>query len=322
MRKGLKRIFIFLLVLITLIGVGLVYFFYSSEAPITKGETIQNIEFKQAMTLDLYQPTQLKYDKSPLVLFFHGGAWIAGSKEVININRYHGAIKRLREDGYAIISANYTLASIEKSPFPASIDDAQDVVLWAQKNADKYKFDLNNMGVFGESAGAHIALLLAYSRAEETDKQLEAKNTIKYVVDVYGPTQLDSLYHMNMVDSLNAIIERVPESVRECINVTQHLFGFDPQEDSLRTLKFTNLYSPLSYIKHNNPPTLIIHGIEDRIVPIEQSQMLLEKLQNAKVPHEYYEIENMDHAFRGANKQQKEFVQLKIYDFIVKHYEN
>ena len=148
--------------IITIAGVAwLTWFFVANEAPILMGDVIHHVAYKNNLTLDIYQPTDTVYAKNPVVVFFHGGAWIMGIKESININRFNDAINRLRQQGYAVISPEYTLADDGKSPFPDCIIDARDVLVWIKNNAEIYHFDLQNVGLFGESAGAHIALMTA-----------------------------------------------------------------------------------------------------------------------------------------------------------------
>lgn len=320
MKKKLRNIII-VIVAIALIIIGYFsYFFISNKAPIINGEVIRQVNYKPDLNLDIYMPTPAVFEKHPVVIFYHGGAWIGGAKEAININRFNGAINQLREKGYAIVSANYTLASQENSPFPACIIDAFDAIKWVENHAEEYHFDLENVGVFGESAGAHIALMTAFADANEFSPASKSAIELGYVVDIYGPSHLERIYKSNLVDSISTIIERAPERLQACINIPEQLFGFDPEEDSIRTRDFTALFSPINYINPHIPPLLIIHGDQDRVVPLEQSTLLMAKLQEMDLNFEYHEIENMDHAFIGASKEQRENVQNWIADFILSQY--
>lgn len=322
MNKKLRNFIFILLAFFFIIAGGISYFFISNDAPIIKGEVIRQVNYKPGLNLDIYMPTQVVFEKHPVVIFYHGGAWIGGAKETININRFNGAVNQLREKGYAVISASYTLASREQSPFPACIIDAFDAIKWVEDHSNEYQFDLNNVGVFGESAGAHIALMTAYSDVNDFSPSSVSNIEIDYVVDVYGPTHLESLYKTNLVDSLITIIAKAPERLQACINIPEQLFGFDPKEDSTRTKVFTALYSPLSYVHPHIPPLLIIHGNQDRIVPLQQSSLLIAKLNEMKLGYEYHEIENMDHAFIGASKKQRDEVQYWIASFVFDQYNN
>ncbi|MDP5138974.1 MAG: alpha/beta hydrolase, partial [Spirosomaceae bacterium] len=158
----LKKSGVAILLFFLALGAWIAYFLLTTEPPITQGEVLYGVEYKNGQTLDIYQPTKQVYDKTPVVFFIHGGAWIGGRKESINMTRFSGAVNMLRESGYAVISPEYTLAEEGKSPFPDCINDIADAVEWTRANAETYKFDVNNFGIFGESAGGHIAMMNAF----------------------------------------------------------------------------------------------------------------------------------------------------------------
>src|SRR5689334_237454 len=109
----MKKRWIFLLLLLIFAVAflfALSYFVVSNGAPIITGKVIRNIEYKPGLKLDVYTPTKQVYDKTPVVIYIHGGAWISGLKEGLNFNRFNQAANHLREAGYAIVSINYTLA--------------------------------------------------------------------------------------------------------------------------------------------------------------------------------------------------------------------
>jgi len=319
-KKAFKKITIIAFLAGMILIIALAYFFISKDAPLIHGEVIFHQEYKEGLTLDIYLPTQNIYEQSPVVLFFHGGAWITGSKEAININRFNGAINILRDKGYTVLSPNYTLARNGKAPFPDCIMDAYDAIRWIENNADRYNFDLENVGVFGESAGAHIAMMAGYVDSEIFSTTKNTDISLKYVVDVYGPNDLERLYHMQTLDSINALLSKLPDPLKEHLDIAQHLFGFDPELNSEKAQVYMDRYSPINFLTRNSPPTLMIHGIMDQIVPIDQSLILHEKLDSLKVENEIHALENVNHAFRGASIDQKEDVQEWIVGFIDKQY--
>ncbi|MEJ0031628.1 MAG: alpha/beta hydrolase [Bacteroidota bacterium] len=97
-----------------------------------------------------------------MIFFIHGGAWIGGTKGSVNFNRVNGAVNKLREHGYTVISPNYSLAGKERSVFPECILDVYDAIDWTKDNASRYDLDTTHVGLMGESAGAHIAMMIAF----------------------------------------------------------------------------------------------------------------------------------------------------------------
>jgi len=308
-----------LLILVASFFIWMGYFFISNDAPIISGKVIRDIEYKPGLKLDIYEPTTKVYDQTPVVIYIHGGAWIMGIKEALNLNRFNHAANKLRESGYAIVSINYTLAGANQSPFPACIEDAADAIAWVVKNAASYNFDVSNVGLFGESAGAHIAMMLAYANPSLYSKDFPSVN-FNYVVDIYGPNRLKGIYHTPVVDTLYSMIGKLPNSFQSRLDLAKYIFGFNPKQDSARALQIMETYSPYNYLTPSVPPTLLIQGDRDRIVPLTQSTALKGKLDSLGVENEMHIVNGADHAFARATPEQKSELQKWIVEFIIKHY--
>lgn len=295
------------------------YYFIGNQAPIIQGEVKHHITYKEGHLLDVYLPTTKTQSKSPVIIYFHGGAWVTGRKEALNFNRFNGAINELRSSGYTIISPDYTLARDGQSPFPDCIIDAYDAIHWVEMHANDYQLDLNNVGVFGESAGAHIAMMTAFTPASSFAAQT---NDIKfrYLIDIYGPADMDMLYHGPTLDTLGKYLNKLPASLQEHLDLSRRLFGFNPVEDSAKANEFMRRYSPINYLSQAAPPTLMIHGNSDRVVPLEQSEHLKKKLDSLNIPNELHLLDGVDHGFIKANEQQRKQVQQWMIDFVKLHY--
>lgn len=317
----LKLLLIILVVFALFIASRIYRFLKLTNAPILQGELYCSVNYKKGKSLDIYQPTKRVYDQAPVVVFFHGGAWVFGTKKMVNNARFNGAFNTLREQGYAIVSPAYTLAKRGKTPFPTCIEDAVDALAWIAKHADEYNFDLNNVGLMGESAGAHIALMAAYS-APDTFSEGHPVD-IKFMVDVYGPTNMHHLYHdlKPFLANFNARVSTWPSVIRGRFDLVNNLFGFNPEEDQQRANDFMNRFSPTEQAHPAVPDTLIIHGERDPLVPVTQSHMLKERLEDLNVPHELYVLKGMGHSLRGASQKQRKGIQEWIIEFITDHYQ-
>ena len=320
MKKVAKySLFIFLLFAVVIAG-SFIYFLVKNDAPILHGEIECSLEYKKGLNLDIYLPTKNVFDKIPVVIYFHGGAWIVGSKISVNNARFNQAFNELREKGYAVVSPEYTLGEFGKTPFPHCITDAFDAVAWVEKNAATYNFDKNNIGLLGESAGGHLALMAAFADGGIFNSKYEMP--LSYVVSVYAPFDLHSLYHDQsfLLDSIKSATVSLPATLQERLNPNKYLFGFDPEQDTIQKHVFTEKYSPINYVSNKSFPILIIHGESDQIVPISQSESLMGKLQQHKISFEYHFLKDVDHGFRGATEEQKKDVQKWIVDFVEKYY--
>lgn len=321
MAKKRWRIGVRLILLMLIIPImALTYFLFANKAPILEGKIIYGETYRPNHELDIYMPTERKHTHIPVVVFVHGGAWIGGFKESVNSNRFNEVFNRLRANGYAIVSPNYTLARNGNTPFPDCIRDVYEAMYWVEQKADSLEFDLDNVGIFGESAGAHISMMVAFDSAQKyTDKVFTYP--LRYVVDIYGPNELQGIYHQHTVDSMNALIEELPEPIKSSVNITEHLFGFDPKTDSTRAAKYLVENSPRIYAHAEVPPTLIIQGDKDLIVPLSQSVELSQKLDSLEVMNHLHIIPDANHGFIGSTKDQKTQIHNWIYEFVVEYYQ-
>lgn len=113
--------------------------------------------------LDVYRPKN-KNGRMPVIVVVHGGGWVYGDK-----NLYQFYAMGLAERGFAVVNYSYRLAPENK--FPAQLEDENRVVKWMSENCDLYGFDMNNVFMVGDSAGAH---LLGLYMAVCTDRQYAA----------------------------------------------------------------------------------------------------------------------------------------------------
>ncbi|GFP74739.1 alpha/beta hydrolase [Clostridium fungisolvens] len=99
--------------------------------------------------LDLYNP--LDNEKPlPVIISIHGGGWVYGNKDA-----YQFYCMNLASYGFNVINFSYRLAP--KYKFPAALEDVNAVFHWVKENSEKFNFDLNNLFVVGDSAGAQLA---------------------------------------------------------------------------------------------------------------------------------------------------------------------
>ncbi|HJQ70429.1 MAG TPA: alpha/beta hydrolase [Blastocatellia bacterium] len=228
-------------------------------------QIIRNIEYARAggktLLLDLYLPAG-STAALPVVVWIHGGGWASGDKG----NGGHAA--RLTARGYAVASINYRLSWEDR--FPAQVEDCKAAIRWLRANASRYNLDADRIGVWGSSAGGHLAALLGTSGgAAELEGDLgngEQSSRVQAVVDWYGPSdflkmQSESLA-CGVVDhdsplSPEALLLGCP--IRLC-------------EDRARRA------SPVTYATADDPPFLIMHGTNDCLVPPLQGRDMQESL--------------------------------------------
>ncbi|WP_250252901.1 alpha/beta hydrolase [Chryseobacterium sp. Marseille-Q3244] len=283
----------------------------------------ENIIYKtskkgDSLMLDLYTPKNFS-GKLPVLIYVHGGGWIEGSKAVYADNYLETTIAKLMEKQYAVISINYTLLN-DNTYFPLPLQDTKDAVRWVRKNAEKYNFDTNNIGLFGASAGAHLSLVAAYTPddAFKGSPDLSSYSAkVNYVVDHYGPVDLNKLFHTRLGTIPVAMIGMVSKKI---VNLQQGLVkgisGYDLTKDQDRAIDYLKTISPATYTE-TGVPTLIVQGNKDKIVPLSQSKKLYRKLKRAKIETSLIVIDNGVHSFSTTDKAALDKMTDQTVNFIV-----
>src|SRR5689334_13387309 len=132
--------------------------------------------------LDLYVPTDQKGEA--LIVYIHGGAWVAGDKAGDSLNPNN--LQWLWE-GYAMASINYRLA--QNAKWPAQLQDCQAAIRWRNAHARQYGYDPTRIAVVGESAGGHLAAILgttSNTRAFDVGQNLDQISSVACVIAMFG----------------------------------------------------------------------------------------------------------------------------------------
>lgn len=219
--------------------------------------------------LDLYLPESGK--RLPLIIWIHGGAFRAGSKE------QRIPLECLVE-GYAVASLNYRLS--QHATFPAQIVDVKSAVRWLRANADRYRLDAERFAAWGESAGGHLAAMLgtAGGVAEfDQGEHLDVSSRVQAVVDHFGPTDF---LQMDAHRVPGGMLHDTPDSPES------QLIGGALQASRDKAARA----NPITYVNGDEPPFLIVHGDNDPLVPHHQSELLKAALDKAGVPVSVYTV--------------------------------
>jgi acetyl esterase/lipase len=191
--------------------------------------------------------------------------------------------------GYAVASINYRLTS--EAPFPAQIDDCWSAIDWLVAHQSRYGLDTSRIGLWGGSSGAHLALLmgLGYPKVRAAN----CKGEIRAVCDWCGPTNLMSI---SREYPLQAAVSK--KRMDECI---RKLIGADPQ---IRP-QLAKAASPMTYLHSKETSLLIMHGDQDEIVPLSQSQELSRKLTAAGAKCEFIVVPGGNHDFYTFDREKQ-----------------
>jgi acetyl esterase/lipase len=218
---------------------------------------------------DLYRPPSSAPARRAAVVLVHGGSWRGGDRT--QLRRYGW---RLGRAGYVCVAIEYRL--IPETYFPGFLHDVKAAIRWARANASELDVDPQRIGIHGNSAGGHLALLAA-GTPDADDLEGNGGNegvssAVQACVSVYGP----SVFH-------------VDEPLRGSRPVTRIVESADA--DVARTA------SPLSWVTPGFPPTMLLHGKADALVPVAASEVMHEALTEAGVPSELHLYPDQPHGF-------------------------
>ncbi|KIC64733.1 alpha/beta hydrolase [Chryseobacterium taiwanense] len=290
-----------------------------------KAKVYENIAYKinneKPILLDIYTPKNTSSEKLPVLIYVHGGGWVAGDKTIHADTYIENTILKLVEKNYAVISIEYTLVS-ETVHFPLPIQDTKDAIRWVRKNAEKYNFDTNNIGIFGASAGSHLTMLAAYTNDNEFVGNPELSGysaKVNYVVNNFGPADMNKLLHTRAgkipVFFINLFAKNIVELRSK---IVLGISGYDIKKDKRKIVEYFKTISPVSYV-NNGVPTLILQGNKDKIVPIQQSKKLNKELKKENIASTLMIVEDGTHGFGTTDKAYLEKLSNEMVDFIVAH---
>ena len=213
---------------------------------------------------------------SKAVVYVHGGGWAAG-------HRRDTPNELLVERGFATLSISYRFS--DEAIFPAAIHDVKAAIRWTRANAADLRIDPERIGIWGHSAGGHLASLAALTgdlpELEGDGGNPGFSSSIQAAVPLSGPSWFPA------------------ETMHSDRAVAKLLGGHQTEIPDVAAFA-----SPVGHIAASAPPFLIIHGDADDVVPMSQSELLNEKLREVGVEsevirvlgagHNYHELLNSD----------------------------
>ncbi|MFD1769907.1 alpha/beta hydrolase fold domain-containing protein [Sphingobacterium suaedae] len=277
---------------------------------------------EDSLQLDLFIPQGAKQKDVPVIVVVHGGGWAFGNKDLDGIPYTRMLKQKLLQQEIAVASISYSLVSKDVH-FPAPIADCKDAVRWLRANAKQYNLDTTTIGVWGGSAGAHLALLMAYTSEAEFpgDPQLKPYSArVSYVVDNFGPTDLNELFKVDLNGFSTFMFKVFIRRLYDIRNkLTLAMTGYDFKTDRDKVIETNDRYSPLRFINEHAVPTLILHGTKDKIVSLNQSEVLKDTLDRYDIPNQLIRVDKGDHGFNKIGmKKTEELVNITV-DFIQRH---
>ena len=205
----------------------------------------------------------------------------------------------LASSGLAVVSIDYRLSGV--ACYPTPFQDCLDAVDWIVESADELGVDTSRIGLWGDSAGGHLVLLLSTSQTRPGfagPRMRTDAARIAAVVAWYPPTDLEALARMAAGSGRVEVSDFV---------------GVAPGSDPERWREV----SPYYQAHAKAPPSLVLQGTRDVLVPHRQATAYADKLRELGAPHELHIVEGGVHGFdridpgaeaKGLIKRSREFL--------------
>ncbi|MGW7270105.1 alpha/beta hydrolase fold domain-containing protein [Streptomyces sp. NPDC054864] len=247
---------------------------------VLRGIPYGEVDGGRPLELDLWLP-EAGHGPAPLVLFVHGGAWRRGRRDDMGLRTRHwnpGPLARIAAAGFAVACADYRLSG--EARFPAPLWDLRTALRWLALRGPELGVDTARTVVWGESAGGHLASLLAL------DPEASAAGAVIW----YAPSDLT--------------VPRGPFDPHSAETPEALLLGAAPAAVPDRAREA----SPVTRVHPTAPPFLLIHGEQDTMIPVTHSEALAARLRDAGARVELRTVPGADHGWHGASDEAVEDV--------------
>ncbi len=254
----------------------------AADAAFTRTEdVIYGRKHGVALTLDVVQPEKTN---GAAVLFMVSGGWFS-SKDGISPKFYRPFL----DHGYTVFAIvhgsqpKYTISEITQ--------DIHRAVRFVRHNAARYGVDPMKFGIAGASAGGHLSLTMGTQgkpgAADAKDPVDRESSAVQAVACFFPPTDFLN-YGTPGTDAVGVGI------------LASFKPAFGPKADTAESRQtYGKEISPLYFVTSNMPPTLIIHGDADKLVPYQQAEIFISKAKELGVKAELVRREGKEHGWGG-----------------------
>ena len=262
-----------------------------------KEDVIYARKFGTALTMDVFTP-KAKANGAAVVLVVSGG--FRSAHESIN----PGLARLLVNRGYTVFAVVH--GSQPKYTVPEIIDDVNKAVRFIRLHSKDYGIDRTRIGITGASAGGHLSLMLGTAgtngdASAKTPVDRESSR-VQAVACFFPPADLLN-YGTPGKEMLHATDHGMPfrpafdyHELDKATNV------WVPITDPARLREITRQISPITHVSSDDPPTMIIHGDADVLVPLQQSEIFVKKLESVGVPAKLVVKKKAGHGWLGIER--------------------
>jgi acetyl esterase/lipase len=243
-------------------------------------DVIYGRKYGTVLTMDVFTPK--KDANGAGLIWVVSGGWFS-AHEVINPMFVKEFLKR----GYVVFAVVH--GSQPKYTIPEILEDMHRAVRFIRHHAKEYKIDPERLGIYGASAGGHLSLMQGTAgdkgKPDAKDPIAQASSRVQAVACFFPPTDFLN-YGEKGKDALGRgtlVNFKAPFDFRTLDPKSKSFVLITDEE---KRLAIGRDISPINHVTPDDPPTLIIHGDADKLVPIQQAEIMVAKCKEAGVPTE------------------------------------
>ena len=253
-------------------------------------------KFGSALTMDIFRPSK---DANGLgVIYVVSGGWVS-SHDNISL----GAVKPFLDRGYTVFAVvhgsqpRYSIADI--------LPDMHRAVRFIRFHAKDYGIDPDRLGITGMSAGGHLSLMQGGAGvdgdAKARDPVDRVSSRVQAVACFFPPTDFLNYGKPGEIAIGRGVLKdyAAPFDFQVINPKTRR---FEPITDEEKILEIARQISPINHVSADDPPTLIYHGDADKLVPIQQAELIVQKLKDAGVEAKLVVKPGAGHGWGGIDK--------------------
>lgn len=260
-------------------------------------DVIYGRKYGTALTLDVFRPKE-KANGLGLIFVVSGG-WFSAHEAIAVKPFVEPFVKR----GYTVFAVVH--GSQPKFSIPEILDDMHRAVRYVRHHAKEYGVDPERLGIYGGSAGGHLSLMQGTAgkagdpgAKDPIDRE---SSRVAAVACFFPPTDFlnygkpgENAVGRGVLQGFQAPFEFTERDTKR--NLLARI------DDEARRNEIGREISPVNHVTKDDPPTLIIHGDADQLVPIQQAELFGEACKKEGVEFELIVKEGAGHGWPGLDK--------------------
>jgi acetyl esterase/lipase len=272
----------------------------ADDPPFVRAEDIvYGRKFGTALTMDVFTPRE-HANGLGLILVVSGG-WFSGHEQIRPL-----FVERMVARGYTVFAVVH--GSQPRFTIPEILQDMNRAVRFVRYHARDYKVDPDRLGIYGFSAGGHLSLMQGTAgdrgNPDSKDPVERISSRVQAVACFFPPT--DFLNYGKPGE--NALGRGVLAGFKPPFDFHDRdakAGTFERITDEAKIREIGKQISPITHVSEDDPPTLIIHGDADNLVPIQQAESFVAKLKEAGVAAKLVVKPGAGHGWADLPKDQE-----------------